>query len=437
MTSIKYLYNFLIIAVAAVLTCNTIDPPLALELKLELEDVSCTEAWITLTINNVQLPAEVVLYKNNTAQNNILCYGDTLLYIDSLLPNQTYKFHTTIQSSSHTSNEISVTTMDTTSHNFSWQVFEFGDVGNCVFFDAAIINENSIWVVGDFTVSDSSENGSTMYNAIHWNGSEWVFYRIMFYTICGQQHQNSYPARAIFAIDDETIIAASNSQVAYLKNGVQTKIECIPATINKIWGTHTNNLYVVGNNGNIAKYHNGNWSRIESGTTHNLLDITYSSTTGEIFVYGRSLDNSKSILLKIKNDAVTKIWETGSNDYDPTWAGQIMGIYCNNSDLFIITQKGIYREKIGLNFPAQKLSPTSGWFTYKLTGTISNNLFTAGDRSKIMHYNGQSSAVVYDNISQVSPLYSAVAKDKIIVAVGTKLSSIIYYKAQIIIGKNN
>ena len=62
------------------------------ELKLILEDVSCTEAWIQLTTTNLQLPATLTLYKNNVAQNNILCYGDTLLYIDSLLPNQTYKF---------------------------------------------------------------------------------------------------------------------------------------------------------------------------------------------------------------------------------------------------------------------------------------------------------------------------------------------------------
>jgi hypothetical protein len=62
------------------------------ELKLTLEDVSCTEAWIQLKITNLQLPATLTVYKNNVAQNNILCYGDTLLYIDSLLPNQTYKF---------------------------------------------------------------------------------------------------------------------------------------------------------------------------------------------------------------------------------------------------------------------------------------------------------------------------------------------------------
>ncbi len=42
---------------------QTTEPKLEGELKLELEDVSCTEAWINLTTNNIQLPANVNLYK--------------------------------------------------------------------------------------------------------------------------------------------------------------------------------------------------------------------------------------------------------------------------------------------------------------------------------------------------------------------------------------
>jgi hypothetical protein len=277
MTSIKFLYNFLIIAVAAGLTCNTTDPHLALELKLELEDVSCTEAWITLTINNVQLPAEVVLYKNNTAQNNILCYGDTLLYIDSLLPSQTYKFHTTIQSSIHTSNEISVTTMDTTSHNFTFETWTFGGTGSSTLYDVAIIDENNIWAVGEIYVADTSANGYTIYNAVHWDGNEWSLHRIMFYSICGQQSsQNAYPASSIIAFsEDEIWVAQRGDQITKIENGIQKQAICMPWTfsINKIWGTSSNDLYVVGNNGNIARYQNGQWTRIESGTDLHIYDI--------------------------------------------------------------------------------------------------------------------------------------------------------------------
>ena len=76
-----------------VISCNTTEPPLGkAALLLKLEDVSCTEAWIELTTSNLLLPATVTLKKDNVAQNSILCYGDMLLYIDSLLPSQTYKY---------------------------------------------------------------------------------------------------------------------------------------------------------------------------------------------------------------------------------------------------------------------------------------------------------------------------------------------------------
>src|SRR5574338_1210200 len=79
-------------------SCNTTEPKLEPDLLLKLEDVSCTEAWLQLTTNNIQLPATINLLKNNSvAQTFNLSTQDSLLYIDSLLPNQPYKFITTIE----------------------------------------------------------------------------------------------------------------------------------------------------------------------------------------------------------------------------------------------------------------------------------------------------------------------------------------------------
>lgn len=88
---------------------------------------------------------------------------DTLLYIDSLLPNQTYKFKVVANTTDNpqpTTNELTVTTMDTTSHNFTWQTFTFGDAGagSSVLYDVAIINENDIWAVDEIYMNDSLGN---------------------------------------------------------------------------------------------------------------------------------------------------------------------------------------------------------------------------------------------------------------------------------------
>ena len=82
------------------LSCNTTEPPPPGEkpiILLELEDASCTEAWITLTTDNLQLPTTITLKQSaaggdSVAQDIVLSKPDTLFYIDSLLPNTSYIF---------------------------------------------------------------------------------------------------------------------------------------------------------------------------------------------------------------------------------------------------------------------------------------------------------------------------------------------------------
>ncbi|MCZ7616344.1 MAG: hypothetical protein M5T52_23010 [Ignavibacteriaceae bacterium] len=267
----RVIFGALIISLSLLLqACNTTDPPPPdgekATLELKLEDVSCIEAWIELTTTNLQLPATITLEQINPAGDTtshiaILNTQDSLLYIDSLLPNQTYKFHTTIQAYNLTSNELSVTTMDTTSHNFTFETFTFGGTaGSSVLYDVAIINENNIWAVGEIYVADTSQNGYTMYNAVHWDGNQWELKRILY-------DGNIWTIKTIFAFNQNDIWFS-----AFVRYDGQKFIE-LPISpiltgwsINKIWGSSSRNLYVVGNNGNIVFYNGTSWSRIESGT---------------------------------------------------------------------------------------------------------------------------------------------------------------------------
>ena len=88
--------------------------------------------------------------------------------------------------------------MDTTSHNFTFQSWTFGTVGSSTLYDIAIINENNIWAVGEIMIADTSINGYTTYNAVHWNGGEWSLHKLYFYTIPGIPDTGVYEARSIF-----------------------------------------------------------------------------------------------------------------------------------------------------------------------------------------------------------------------------------------------
>lgn len=65
-------------------------------------------------------------------------------------------------------------TIDTTSHNFNFQTWRFGEHSSSTLYDVAIIDENNIWAVGEIYLNDSTGQPDPMpYNAIQWNGIQW------------------------------------------------------------------------------------------------------------------------------------------------------------------------------------------------------------------------------------------------------------------------
>ena len=152
MKMLLYFIPFLILS-AVLSSCNKnpVPPEQQPQISLSLEDFSCTEAWLKLTTANNSFPAAVELLKNNIHSETInLTSADTILYIDSLLPNKTYNLSSIIQSNNPPAGEagqtirsesLPITTLDTTSHNFTWQTWTFGgDAGSCTLYNVAIID---------------------------------------------------------------------------------------------------------------------------------------------------------------------------------------------------------------------------------------------------------------------------------------------------------
>ena len=133
-------------------SCNSVEPPPPNDSKinLTLEDAASVEVWIKLTTTNLQLPSDLTLKQNDqTRETIILVSSDTLLVIDSLLPNTTYNFQASSIQPQVTSNLLQVTTMDTTSHDIIWEVETVGNPGSFAF-DVAIITEDEIWALVEY-----------------------------------------------------------------------------------------------------------------------------------------------------------------------------------------------------------------------------------------------------------------------------------------------
>ena len=360
-------------------SCNTTDPKLEPELLLKLEDVSCTEAWLQLTTNNIQLPATINLLKNNSVtQIFSLSTQDSLLYIDSLLPNQTYKLQASSIQNPVSSNELSVTTMDTTSHNFTWQTFEFGQHSSSVLYDVAIIDENNIWAVGEIYMNDSLGNPDpNCYNAVRWNGQIWELIKTGGY--------GGYPRRTVFAFSEndvwfDGVIKWDGLNYSVHMNGWPLMPNGDGWQVNKMWGSSSSNLYAVGNNGNIAHYNGSSWTKIESGTTTNINDV-----------WGITNQQYKTILYC----AVSSFFVTGEKKILKIIDGKVQAVNWNkdarlysawaqNENFLYVCGEGVFVNKYG-NWNEIVLQPVG---TNSIRGSDINDIFIDGDYGFISHFNG-------------------------------------------------
>jgi len=380
----KIVMLIIIIFTAYLLSCNTTEPPInGKEITLKLEDASCTEAWIKLSIDNSQLPIAVTLLQDGKARKTMdLETKDSLLYIDSLLPNTSYMFQSTILSSSHSSNELNVATMDTTSHDFTFTTYTFGgQAGTCTLYDVAIIDENNIWAVGEIYLLDSLEQPDPhAYNAVHWDGNQWEIKRLKYYGSCSAVEYP--PLKAIWAFSNNDMVITNGGSIGWF-NGNTVTLDCgvnplLTGSINKIWGTDSRDLYVVGNNGNIAHYQNGGWSKIESGTELNIGDIWgIPDGTGS---YNKYLAADNSILKIDNNNQLTKI------NAEPGMI--IISIWGKSNRLVYTAGDGVVLYK---NNQWEKINRPDINTIYRVRGQNYNDVCgIGGSGSIIYHFNGYS-----------------------------------------------
>jgi hypothetical protein len=294
---------------------------------------------------------------------------------------------------------VTVTTMDTTSHNFTWQTYTFGGVnGSSVLRDVAIINENDIWAIGEIHTADTDQfdsNGVWVdpYNAVHWDGNSWELKRALF----------SYQGTLMFSVIS-SILAFSSDDIWFEAgihwNGVsfETKpfnIE-FQSHVNSMWGTSSTDFYIVGNNGNIAHYNGSRWTKIESpagsGTSGTDLDIydifgDYNKKKGEyeiLAVASKILQSTDRDILRITNTGVEKLDETGIN-----WS--LHGIWFKSGKKYYAVGSGIYRKK-NISDPKwnNNWEEITQYYINSVRGEDVNDIFMCGAFGEVLHFNGKS-----------------------------------------------
>jgi hypothetical protein len=427
-------------------SCNTTEPPPPVDdrkLTLTFEEASCTEIWLRLGTENISLPVEITIKKDDAISRIINPdINNTIIYIDSLLPNKTYTFKAELSGIQNpvSSNELQAVTLDTTSHNFTWQKFTFGVGASSIFRDVAIIGEE-IWAVGEIYSNDSLGNPDpNAYNALHWDGQKRELKRI---SVLYNENLITPPLFGIYAFSSNDIWLSSGvpvhgdgaswTQYHLFDMGILSQDD---GYLTKIWGSSSSDLYYVGTLGTIVHYNGTSWRKIESGTEWNILDIWGDTNpfTNEIEIIcgiGKGLDQPGpwSDIIRIKEDFTTE-------KLDITGLGQVYAkLWFRSGIRYYIVGDGLYEKTFSdtsaWNDLNQNWSITS-YFKSCIRGNGLNDIVVAGAQGEFLHYNGITWKSFRNQTSLNNGTYYSVAiKGNIIVAVGSDQS-----QAVILIGNH-
>jgi hypothetical protein len=310
--------------------------------------------------------------------------------------------------------------MDTTSHNFTWQIDTLGDGGGSVLYDVAIINDTLAYAVGEIYKRDSLGNWiNPPFNIAKWDGRAWELSRRMYncrlyYPNCGPGYFLYAPARSIFAFGPDDIWVAVGTAQHW--DGVRwtehAGIEGVGGAY-KIWGTSSRDLYFVGYGGFIAHYDGVRWRRIESGTTLPINDVWGGDNriAGDNMILAAASDafthgGGKIIRVKSGSDADSLTWGTIYRTPQSIWFDE-RDVFVCGSTFWKRIYGGGWQELIAPSF-----------YLNCVRGAASNDLLMVGHFGIVMHFNGWSLRS-YDETRLSTGNYKSVAvRQNHVIAVG-------------------
>jgi len=320
--------------------------------------------------------------------------------------------------------------MDTTSHNFSWQSWTFGEHSSSVLYDVAIINENDIWAVGEIYMNDSLGNPDpNAYNAVHWDGTEWELKKI---TVYFRGSLITPPLTGVFTLSSTDIwfvgsLPIHGDGISWQMFDLRTTVDPT-ISLSKAWGISSEDIYFVGLAGNIAHYENGVWTKIESGTDLNINDIwgDYNNKTGawEILAVAANVNTSvERSIIKIDNNSAQIIsskpieWSLRS-----IWFAAARHYYAAGSGIY---EKHYLSDTDWNNMPLD----ITTYYTNRIRGNSINDVIGVGAFGDVTHFNGCEWKNDYNEPRlSFGSYFSVDIKNDIVAAVGLEFNQAVILK---------
>ncbi len=420
MKSRGMMFAFLFLA----FSCDTTEPPLLPDTRsidLTLEDTGVTEAWLRVRLLDSLQGSSIRLVRDTTTILALtLTTTDTVILDQSLAPNQHYAYRA--YSSTDSSQRIELTTLDTTSHNWTFVVDTIGGVTSSLR-DVWIANENDIWAVGELNP------GENTYNAVRWNGTQWDSYQFQFLSFCGQPSTGPYAAQSVFGFDAGNVWISSGSQMVRWNGTTQSTPVCIPVSVNKMWGPTPNSIYAVGVNGQIAHYDGNSWTQMLSPTDVDLLDVWGSPDGSVVWACGHYYNQFGTYLLRYSSGVWEIVYDGTASRFtirNDSLSGAYSSVFARGAGgTYVAASAGLYSVEVNTRGEATRHSFTSGFFPgfpWRVRGD-GVELFVVGEYYMVAHFNGITFRY-FSELNGYGRLSSVDQRGNSVVAVGESLDGL-------------
>ena len=321
--------------------------------------------------------------------------SDSVFFDDGLLPGKTYTY--TLASSKWNAS-AQATTMDTTSHNWTWEVDTLG-IANSYLYDIAILNDTLAYAVGYIYLNDSTGKFDQQpYGVAVWNGARWQFKRVM---AIG-------PTGAVSNLTPSGILAFSAADIWFANGGVfswdgqsqnanpywinafqgnSSPILSEGQTAEKLFGSSDQSLYAVGLSGALAHYNGKSWQQIRTNLTTEIHDVWGGSNPA----VGNNVVLSTMCNKYYYGDTrVLRLSSSGALDSIP-WGMQFnppYSVWFTSTSQVYVCGGGIFRFQNGAWISMVNGLPPI--FANRVRGNGDNDLVVAGDFGVVAHFNGVS-----------------------------------------------
>jgi len=205
---------------------------------------------------------------------------------------------------------------------------------------------------------------------------------------------------------------------------------------NAIWGTSSSNMYFVGLEGSIVHYDGSCFRKIESGSEIPIIAVSGNSSDNIYFChYDYWLGPSR--ILHYNGSEFVEIFasETSISDSD-VLAGNVQTLWVSSTSLYASCSSGIWQETFqGGIGTMTKWEEIHGGVMHSnnIDGQADNDIFVAGNRLRIIHYNGSNWMSYSNNFSREGVFESVSLKNNVVCAVGW----LPYSGAIVVKGKRN